>query len=155
MDFKKEAVVFLATGCFVGKIPFAPGTLGSIAGLPFCFFLSKMNLWPAILFIAAFFAFAVWVSNRAEEILKSKDPGSIVIDEICGMMVTFAGLPFNAYIAVSGLIAFRVLDIVKPFPIRYLEKKLSGGTGIVLDDVAAGVISNLIMRAVLSVTGAG
>jgi phosphatidylglycerophosphatase A len=155
MNFKKEAVVFLATGCSVGKIPFAPGTFGSIAGLPFCYLLSRINLPVTILFITAFIAFSVWISQRAEEILKSKDPGSIVIDEICGMMVTYLGLPFNAFISVSGLFAFRILDIVKPFPIRYLERKFSGGAGIVVDDVTAGVISNLALRAMLLVTGAG
>jgi phosphatidylglycerophosphatase A len=81
--------------------------------------------------------------------LKKKDPGCIVIDEIAGIMVTFIGLPFNITTAVPGFLIFRLFDILKPFPIRYIERKLSGGAGVVLDDVAAGIYSNLSLRVVI------
>ncbi len=136
----------LATGFFTGYIPFAPGTFGSIVGLPLCFLLSKTKLPAAILFILIFIFFAIWISNRAEKILKQNDPGCIVIDEIAGIMVTFLGLPFNTTSAVAGFVIFRFFDILKPFPIRSMERKLAGGTGIVMDDVAAGIFSNLVLR---------
>ena len=79
--------------------------------------------------------------------MASEDPGCIVIDEIVGIMVTFIGLPFNMVNLVLGFVFFRVIDILKPYPIRSMEKKLSGGAGIVLDDVAAGIYSNLLLRA--------
>ena len=72
---------------------------------------------------------------------------AIVIDEISGMMLSLVGLPFNPISAAAGFVIFRLLDIFKPFPIRSVEKKFSGGTGIVLDDLAAGVITNIILRA--------
>jgi len=138
--------MLLATGCFTGYIPFAPGTFGSIAGLPLCFLLSRTKLPVAILFILIFIFFAIWISTQAEKILKQNDPGCIVIDEIAGIMVTFLGLPFNTISVVAGFAAFRFFDILKPFPVRSMERKFAGGTGIVLDDIAAGILSNLVLR---------
>ncbi|MCJ7617062.1 MAG: phosphatidylglycerophosphatase A [Desulfobacterales bacterium] len=153
MTFREKSVMVLATGCFAGYIPFAPGTFGSIVGLPFCFLLSKTKLSVAILFILIFIFFAIWISNRAEKILKQNDPGCIVIDEIAGIMVTFLGLPFNTITVIAGFLIFRFFDILKPFPIRSMEKKLAGGTGIVMDDLLAGVYSNIALRLLVMTTG--
>ena len=149
MNFKQKAVMFLATGCFIGHISFAPGTLGSILGLPLCFFLSKINLSVAAAVAVTLIFLAVWIAHEAEKILQQKDPNTIVIDEIAGLVVTLFGLPFNWFCVAAGFLIFRLLDIFKPFPIRLLEKRLSGGTGIVMDDVAAGIFGNLILRIVL------
>jgi phosphatidylglycerophosphatase A len=149
MNFKDKSVMVLATGFFAGYIPFAPGTFGSIVGLLLCFFLSKTKLSVAILFILIFIFFAICISNRAEKILKQNDPGCIVIDEIAGIMVALLGLPFNTISVAAGFVTFRFFDILKPFPIRFMEKKLAGGIGIVMDDLAAGVYSNIIVRLLL------
>ena len=146
MNFREKSVMVLATGCFAGYIPFAPGTFGSIVGLPLCFLLSKAKLSVAILFILIFIFFSIWIANSAEIILKQNDPGCIVIDEIAGIMVTFLGLPFNTISAIAGFIIFRIIDILKPFPIRYIERRFAGGAGIVMDDLAAGVCSNIMLR---------
>lgn len=139
--------MFFATGCFTGNISFAPGTFGSILGLPLCFFLSKLDFSVAFLLTSIFILFAIWIAQEAEKILKTKkDPGCVVIDEIAGMLVTLTGLPFNIVSVVAGFFLFRVLDIWKPYPIRFFDKKLSGGVGIVMDDVAAGIVSNLVLR---------
>lgn len=153
MNLREKSVVFLATGFFAGNIPIAPGTVGTIEGLLFCFFLSKADLFYAILFQIIFIGFAVKIAGEAEKILKKKDPGSIIIDEMAGIMVTLLGLPFNAVSIISGFFVFRFLDIIKPFPIRIIENKLSGGTGIVMDDVAAGIIGNCLLRGIFYVTG--
>jgi len=149
MNFGEKAVMFLATGFYVGNIPLAPGTFGSLIGLLLCFLLAGIQLPPAIITAVLFIGFAVWVSNAAEKILKKKDPGCIVIDEVAGMVVTLIGLPFNLTTAVIGFIIFRILDILKPFPIRTLDKRLSGGIGIVADDVAAGIFANVLTRILL------
>jgi len=138
--------MFLATGCFVGNIPIAPGTFGTIAGLLFCLFLSKAGFLSATFIVVVFIIFAVWIAGEAEKIIKQKDPGRIVIDEIAGIMVTLLGLPFNFVSVISGFFIFRILDIVKPFPIRSIENKLPGGAGIVMDDVAAGIMGNCLLR---------
>ncbi len=146
MNFKEKAVLFIATGCFIGKIPFAPGTFGSLAGILLCFILSKTSVLAAILCIILFIIFSIWIANGAEKILNKKDPGSIVIDEIAGMTVTLIGLPFNVFYVTTGFLIFRILDITKPFPIRYIDRRISGGAGIVFDDIAAGMIANVILR---------
>ena len=152
MKFRERAVFFVATGFFIGTVPFAPGTFGSLIGLPLCFLLSRLNLLQSLIFILVFILFAIGIASAAEKIIKQKDPGQIVIDEIAGLMVTLAGLPFNLKTVIAGFIIFRVFDILKPFPIRILEKRVGGGSGIVLDDVLAGVYGNLLVRLVISIT---
>jgi len=146
MNFREKSVMFLATGCFIGNIPFAPGTFGTILGLPLCFLLAKTELPVAVFLTAIFIIFAILIAHDAEKILKKDDPGCIVIDEIAGLMVALFGLPFNVIYASAGFAIFRFFDILKPFPIRLIEKKLSGGTAIVMDDVAAGICTNLVLR---------
>jgi phosphatidylglycerophosphatase A len=146
MNFTNKTAVFLATGGYVGFIPFAPGTFGSLIGLPFCFLLAGIQLSAAIIAALLFIALAIWISGVAAKTLKRKDPGCIVIDEIAGMVVTFIGLPFTLTTAFLGFILFRILDILKPFPIRTLDQRLSGGLGIVADDVVAGIFANIITR---------
>ena len=146
MNFRQETILFLATGFNIGKIPFAPGTFGSLIGLPLGFGLAGLKLTQAMACAVLFICFAIWISHIAAQILKKKDPGCIVIDEIAGMIVTLIGLPFNLSTAVVGFIFFRILDISKPFPIRFLDNRVSGGLGIVADDIAAGIIANLLLR---------
>jgi len=151
MNFKQKLVMFLATGCFIGNISFAPGTFGSILGLPLCFLMSKIGFSSAVLLTVIFILSAIWIAHHAEKLLKTKDPGCIVIDEIAGMTLTLTGLPFNIITVISGFFLFRILDIWKPYPIRLFERKFSGGIGIVMDDVAAGFFSNLVLRLMLKV----
>lgn len=153
MNIKEKMAIFLATGFYAGNIPKAPGTFGTIEGLLFCFFLSRLDLLYAAIFAVLFIVFSIWVADRAERILKVKDSGSIVIDEMAGIMVTLIGIPFNIIPVISGFFIFRLLDILKPFPIHSIEKRLSGGAGIVMDDVAAGILGNCILRAILFTTG--
>jgi phosphatidylglycerophosphatase A len=153
MKFRERAVLFVATGFFIGTVPFAPGTFGSLIGLPVCFLLSHLNLLESVICILVFILFAMGIASAAEKIIKQRDPGQIVIDEIAGLMVTFAGLPFNLKTVLAGFIIFRVFDILKPFPIRMLERRVGGGSGIVLDDVLAGVYGNLIIRLGIYISG--
>ena len=152
MNFKQKSVIFIATGCYIGNITFAPGTFGTVLGLLLCFFLSKIDYSMAVLLTLIFILCAIWIANEAEKILKTKDPGCIVIDEIAGIILTLSGLPFNITSVTAGFLVFRALDIWKPYPIRLLENKFAGGVGIVFDDVAAGILSNLILRFLLKMT---
>ena len=153
MNFRERAVIFLATGFFIGHIPFAPGTFGTLIGLPICYLLSRVHFGVALICVVLFIFFAVKVASAAEKISGQKDPGQIVIDEIAGLMVAFVGLPFNLQTAIIGFFVFRAFDILKPFPIRLLESKLSGGSGIVFDDVLAGLYTNMILRAAVVLFG--
>ena len=153
MKISERAVIFLATGFFVGTVPFAPGTFGSIIGLPLVFLLSRINLLLSVAYILLFILFAIGIASATEKILNQKDPAKIVIDEIAGIMVAFTGLPFNLKTVIAGFVIFRVFDILKPFPIRSLERRVGGGSGVVLDDVLAGVYANLILRLAFYITG--
>jgi phosphatidylglycerophosphatase A len=149
MTLRKKTILFLSSGCLLGNMPFAPGSFGTLAGLPVCWLLSRIDAWISFFLIALTVPFAVWIAGEAEKILGKTDPGAIVIDEIVGMALTLAGLPFNATTAGLGFVLFRVLDVTKPFPIRFLERRFKGGTGIVLDDMAAGIIANITLRIIL------
>ena len=152
-NWRQAAVILLATGCYVGRVPVAPGTFGSLLALIPCFFLSGLPLAVAVGIILVFIGLAVWVATGAEKILRAQDPGCIVIDEVAGMMMTLVGLPFDVLTVVAGFIGFRILDIIKPFPIRTVERRFSGGAGVVLDDVIAGVMANVLLRAILTLFG--
>jgi len=153
MKFRERAVLFLATGFFIGTVPFAPGTFGSIIGLPICFLISRLDILIAVICTILFILFAIWMAAVAEKALKKKDAGEIVIDEIAGLIVTFIGIPFTLKTVIVGFIIFRAFDILKPFPIRLIEKKVTGGPGIVFDDVLAGLYANLILRLAIYITG--
>ncbi len=143
---KNSIVMYLATGCKSGYSPIIPGTAGSLAALIPCWLLSLLPLPVSSMFLIAFIVLSIWVSELAENIVGRKDPGCIVIDEFAGMMITLLGIHFTWQSALAGFIIFRVMDILKPFPIRYLERTIPGGAGIVLDDVAAGVAAHILLR---------
>ena len=153
MKLRDTAVIFLATGAYVGKIPFAPGTFGSIWGLPAAYLLSCLPVEAAILSTGLFILVSIVVAHRAVRLLGSKDPGCVVIDEIAGMMVTMLAIPFNAGTVAIGFVVFRILDIFKPFPIRTVECRVAGGAGVVMDDVVAGIMANLLLRVGFAIGG--
>ena len=153
MKFRRRLILFLATGGTCGYARWAPGTLGTLVGLPFCFGLAQLSLALALGGIVVFIVLAIGIAGAAERELGQKDPGCIVIDEMAGMMVTVVGLQWNLQTVIIGFVVFRVLDILKPFPIRQLERKFGGGTGIVIDDVVAGIIGNIILRILFKLIG--
>jgi len=134
-----------STGLGSGLSPFAPGTAGTLVGVLVYAVFSRFQ-WPVyLLSVAAFSLFAVYVSQEAERIYRKKDPSRIVIDEIAGFQVTmFLVAPTLRHI-VAGFILFRVYDIIKPFPIRLCERRIPGGSGVVADDIVAGVYANVTL----------
>ena len=152
-NLKKQTIIFIATGGWIGFCPIAPGTLGSLAALPLCLLITAIPTRVAGIFALALVWLSVWIAQRAEALIGQKDPKEIVIDEICGMIVTFFGVPFAPLSIIMGFALFRLFDILKPFPIRWADKKISGGWGIVLDDIIAGVIANALLRGGLKFFG--
>lgn len=140
-------ILVLATVGYLGYLPFAPGTAGTGAGilvfLLFSSFTPAAYLWgTGILFV-----FACWVAGRAEAILGQKDSPRIVIDELVGYLVTMAFLPCSPATAAGGFLFFRLLDIIKPPPAGFIERRMHGGLAVVLDDAVAGVYANLLLQA--------
>lgn len=148
-QIKKKAALFLSTGAFAGYVPFAPGTVGTLWGVPLFYGLAGLDplQWTALLLVTVIFA--VTISNEAEKHLQRKDPKEIVIDEIAGYGIATAFLPFTVLNVILAFILFRFFDILKPFPISRLEKALPGGWGIVMDDCVAGIFANVALQVML------
>lgn len=149
MSLARRLAVWIATGFYIGNLPVAPGTFGALLGV--LVWLGMLSLDPglALAGVLGLTVLAVWTSSSAAKQLKQKDPGCIVIDEVVGMTITLFGLPFHWGTGLLGFILFRLLDIKKPFPIGWIDRRMSGGTGIVMDDVVAGIIGNITLRIIL------
>jgi phosphatidylglycerophosphatase A len=138
-------IKFLATGAFIGYLPGAPGTFGTLAAIPLYLVLSRLSPPLFALSVLAAAAAAVPVAGRAEQQAGVVDPGAVVIDEMAGFLVAmFAVAPSWGTVA-AGFILFRVFDILKPPPANWAQS-LRGGLGIVADDIVAGIYANLALR---------
>jgi len=141
----KRVVIFLATGCYVGYSPLIPGTTGTLVAIPIYFFLSRLSPLYYIAILLGSIYIAIWASDGAEVLLQSRDCRHIVIDEMVGFLVAMFMVPPTLRNILLGFFLFRALDIIKPFPIRALEG-WRGGYGVVLDDIVAGVYTNLVIH---------
>lgn len=142
----QKIAIFLATGAYIGYSPYAPGTFGSLWGVIVCLFLSQTNplIYGTIWLLV--FLIAIRAASIAKEHFGEKDPGQIVCDEIVGYMVAMFLIPFTFLNAIIVFLLFRFFDILKPFPIRAIDRKMDSGLGIVFDDVLAGVYGNIAFR---------
>ena len=151
-ELERKLVLFAVSGAGIGYIPWFPGTAGTLVAI-----LPSMGLnliaarTPSIALLALLAAtcIAIVLSSRGAAILRQKDPGIIVIDEIIGFLVANFLAPPGFAVLLSTFVLFRFFDIAKVFPIKSLER-LPGGTGIVLDDVMAGVYALIIQRLALA-----
>ena len=144
----KHFIILLATGFGAGYAPFAPGTSGTLVAIPVYYFLSNISSPIYEITLIGFFFLSVWISENAEIFLGKKDDQRIVLDEMMGFLVTMLWVPKTAILILVGFFLFRFFDILKPFPIRRLEKNLKGGYGVVLDDVLAGVYANIVLQVI-------
>ena len=145
MTLKKLKYIF-ATGFGVGYAPLIPGTVGSLAALLLYWLIPADDYIWLMICIVMFFV-GIWASGVVE-IDKGKDPGIVVIDEFVGQWIALLFLPRTFWIFVGGFFIFRILDIIKPFPAADLEE-IEGGKGIMLDDIIAGVYTNLALHLIL------
>jgi phosphatidylglycerophosphatase A len=141
-------ILFFASGAGLGYAPFASGTFGSLLGI--VLYLAILQVTTAVLPITILLAlatvFAIAIAGRADEIWQDHDSGRIVIDEIVGMAIALVGFPPTLGNVVVIFVIFRVLDIVKLWPANWFDRKVPGGTGVVLDDVVSGIYANLVAR---------
>lgn len=148
---EKMFVKFVATGLGIGNIPYAPGTAGTLLGVPLFIIFSRMSWQIHLLSVLALSFLAVYVSGEAEKILNTKDAPSIVIDEIVGFQYTMFLITPTPLHIISGFIVFRIFDIMKPVPIRLCERKIPGGWGVVTDDIIAGIYGRVTLVLLFSV----
>ena len=143
---KKKILYAIATGLGAGYSPYIPGTAGSFLALILIYFLPIQDMvWLFLTII--FFLIGLWASGFVEKETE-KDPKIVVIDEIVGQWIALLFLPKVIWIYVSAFILFRLLDIFKPFPILEMEE-FKGGYGIMLDDLVAGIYTNLALNLIL------
>ena len=141
--------MFIATGCYSGYLPKAPGTWGSLVGLLLFFLLHTLSLEIYLAVLAGLFLIGTFAAGEAEKIVDHKDPGLVVIDEIVGMLITMIAIPATPLAMGLGFILFRIFDIWKPFPVNFIDQRFHGGLGIMLDDVMAGIYSLIILQLVI------
>lgn len=139
-------IKFFTSVGYAGYSPFAPGTVGTFAAMAVYWLLPDLSPTCRLLVIAVLFAAGVPASSRAESIYGEHDCGRIVLDEFVGYWITMMFLPSTPAWLIAGFFVFRFFDIVKPSPVRELERKYSGGMGVMIDDVAAGIYSNLVLQ---------
>lgn len=144
----------VATVVGAGYSPIAPGTAGTAVAAPLAYLAAGLPAWAFAALIAAVVAGGIWAAGRADAAWGTHDSGRIVIDEVAGYFVTVALVDRSDWwLLAAGFLVFRVLDIVKPPPVRWIDRQVGGGAGVVLDDVAAGALGAAIMVCLASWIG--
>lgn len=135
----------IALGFGAGLVPRAPGTAGTLLALPLAALLGQLPLWGYLGCVAAAFLVGCWLCDATARAIGVHDHPSIVWDEFVGLSITLAGVAVTPLNLLAAFVLFRLFDILKPWPIRTLDRRLSGGFGIMLDDAVAGVFAGAIL----------
>jgi phosphatidylglycerophosphatase A len=141
-------IVWLASAGYSGYFPFAPGTAGTVVGVLVYAIFSFFSTPLYLLSLAAAFFLAWWAAERAGIILARRDSPRIVIDEVVGYLITMTLLPRTLTTVIGGFLFFRVLDIIKPPPAKFIDRQMQGGLAVVLDDAVAGIYANFLLQAI-------
>ncbi len=144
---------WIAFGFGSGLAPRAPGTFGTLAAVPLYWLLQPLPLTAYLAALVVLSGIGVWACGRTARELRSKDPSAIVWDEVVGYLLAMAGSPGGWRWVLAGFVVFRVFDIVKPWPIRVLDQRITGGLGIMLDDLAAGAMTWAVLGLAAGVLG--
>jgi phosphatidylglycerophosphatase A len=151
VNFLDRIALILSIWFGIGLLPGIPGTFGTAGAIPIYLLGDFLGPEYQIFFLVIIIIGAIWASNRAQSILGKVDPREIVIDEVAGFLLTIIFIPFTCRNLIAGFLLFRFFDILKPPPIKKIEKKIKGGLGVVLDDLLAGVYAHLCLRFLLYV----
>jgi phosphatidylglycerophosphatase A len=147
----RDPLHLVALGFGSGCAPRAPGTSGTVIGVAFYLLMASLSLpWYIALTLLAFLL-GVWVCERTSARLGVHDHPAIVWDEAVGYLVTMIAAPQGLLWAVAGFLLFRAIDIVKPWPIRWLDRQVGGGWGIMVDDTAAGLMALALLQLIAHV----
>ena len=145
----KNLIKLISSVFFIGYSPYAPGTVGTLAGLGLYWILSRYcSSELYFLILALLFITGILIGKKAEEAFEKKDCRKFVLDEVFGILIALAMVPFGLFYIITGFILFRIFDILKPFPAKSLEK-LPYGWGVMLDDAAAGIYTNLALQIIV------
>lgn len=142
----RDPLQFIAFGFGAGAFPFAPGTAGTLVAIPIYFLMQHWPWWLYGITLLLGFFIGCWLCQQTENAIKQHDHSGIVFDEIIGYLATMWLAPSGWGWVVMGFVLFRLFDIIKPWPINYLEKRFANGFGTMLDDVLAAIPSWLILQ---------
>lgn len=144
---------WLAYGLGAGLFPWAPGTMGTLVAIPLYLLLRPLPLLGYLGVLLALFLLGVWACGKTARELGARDPSAIVWDEILGFLLAMTAVPPGWPWLLAGFALFRGFDILKPWPIGLLDKRLRGGLGIMLDDIAAGALTWVLLQAAVQLLG--
>lgn len=141
---------FLALGFGSGLAPFAPGTFGTLAAIPLYLLIALLPLWGQVAVIMVAFVIGIYLCQTTADALGVHDHPAIVWDEFVGLWLTMLALPLlkqpvTVWLLLLGFVLFRLFDIIKPWPIRWVDAHVHGGFGIMLDDVLAAVFAGICL----------
>lgn len=145
----RDPFLFIAFGFGSGLAKIGPGTAGTLLAIPMYWFLIQFSLPIYLLIVFVALLAGIWVCDVASERLGVHDHSGIVWDEIVGLWITMIAVPVTIPMIALGFVLFRFFDIVKPWPIRWLDEHVSGGFGIMIDDVLAAVAANFCLQALI------
>ena len=143
----RNPVHLLAFGFGAGVSPVAPGTLGTLVAIPLILLFQGLSPIQYLLLTAILFLAGIWICDRTARDLEAQDPGELVWDEIVGYLITMIFAPAGWKSLIAGFLLFRFFDILKPWPIKTIDRRVKGGIGIMLDDAMAGLYGLLVLQA--------
>lgn len=145
----RSPVLATAFGFGAGLSPKAPGTVGTLLAIPLWWLSSGLGTIPYLTLAAVGFIVGIWVCGRALSLLGQHDHPGIVIDEVSGYFTALVVVPLDIRWLALSFVLFRFFDIIKPWPIGWLDRRVGGGFGVMLDDLVAGLFTALVLLAVV------
>ena len=144
----KSWLVRLATWLGCGRAPLAPGTVGTLGAIPLVILMALIGHWPYLIMTTFLCYLTIEVAEKYEVQFDVMDAKEVVIDEVAGYAVAMAWLPLTWQAFLASFILFRLLDMIKPFPINMIDRHGRGGVGVVADDLLAGIVTNIALQVV-------
>ncbi len=149
----RDPAVLVASGFGAGLAPSAPGTFGTLLAIPFWWMLAGSGTIIYLALAATGFIGGVWICNRAAAVLEKHDDPAIVIDEVVGYFAAMVVVPREVHWVVVSFFVFRMFDILKPWPISWIDRTVRGGLGVMLDDLVAGLFTTAVVLAAIRWVG--
>ena len=142
---------FIITGFYIGKIRYAPGTFGTLLAIPIFLLIYDLSLILKISFVFLLFLISLFLLDLSykKKIFKNIDDKSIVIDEVIGYLIFIIFFDNTLIILLASFLIFRLFDILKPYPIYLIDKKMKNAFGVILDDIIAGIFSGLTLFVII------
>lgn len=145
----QNPLYFIAFGFGSGALPYAPGTWGTLMAIPFYLALQTLPLIAYLIITLVIIIGSIWLCDKISREINIHDHPGMCIDEIVGFLVTMIGIPPSLSWIILGFLLFRLFDIWKPQPVRYIDKNIGGGLGMILDDIVAGIYACIILHIIV------